>query len=373
VRLARVASITAATILALLALAQPAGARVPEGFVGIVADGPLLDPNVDFDRELGVMKGAGTQSVRMSFHWSSAQPYRSFDEAPLDARLHYKDENGVPTDYTATDALVRSATERGLRLLPVVLYAPYWASTEPGSIGAPPSDPGDYARYLGALARRYGPNGSFWTENPTLPATPVRRWQVWNEPNIRYYWHQPFASGYVKLLRASRAELQAADPGARIVLGGLTNKCWKALGEIYAAGGKPYFDVVAIHPYTKKVSGLARIMKYVRDRMKQYKDARKPMVVTEMSWPSAKGHIKKLDFNEVTEKEQAQRVTGAFELMARNRRKLRIQAAYWYTWMSADRGGYYFDYAGLRKLTSKGPRSKPAFKAFRSVAQKLQR
>jgi polysaccharide biosynthesis protein PslG len=373
VRRARVASLTAAVILALVALVQPAAARVPDGFMGIVADGPLLYPDVDYGHELDVMKASGVQGIRTTFHWSSAQPYRSFDDAPLDARLHFKDENGVPTDYTATDALVRAAAERGLRLLPVVLYAPYWASSDPGSVGAPPSDPWTYARYLGALARRYGPEGSFWTENPTVPRAPIRRWQVWNEANIKFYWPEPFAPGYVDMLRASRFELLAADTSAKIVLGGLTNKCWKGLGQIYAAGGKPYFDVVAIHPYTKKVSGLVRIMKYVRDRMKQYDDAGKPMVVTEMSWPSAKGHIKKLDFNEVTEKEQAQRVTGAFELMARNRRKFRIQAAYWYTWMTTDRGGYYFDYAGLKKLTSKGPRSKPAFKAFRSVAQKLQR
>jgi hypothetical protein len=32
--------------------------------------------------------------------------------------------------------------------------------------------------------KRYGYNGDFWAENPTLPYKPVEAWEVWNEPNL---------------------------------------------------------------------------------------------------------------------------------------------------------------------------------------------
>ena len=60
-------------------------------------------------------------------------------------------------------------------------------------------------------------------------------WQIWNEPNLSLYWPQPFASSYVPLLRAAHDAIKRADPGAKVVLGALTNVAWTALGQIYAS------------------------------------------------------------------------------------------------------------------------------------------
>jgi hypothetical protein len=371
---ARAAAIAAAVALALAAaLAGPATARVPHGFLGVVADGPLLGPNVDLGAELDLMKAAGVQSVRVTFPWSAAQPYPSFAEVPPTAVPQFADAAGVPTDFSATDRLVRATAERGLKLLPVLLYSPPWAAVQPTREVSRPSDPLAFARYLGALARRYGATGEFWARNPDVAPVPVRDWQVWNEPNIRHYWPQPFARGYVMLLKAAHAELQAADPAGRIVLSGLTNDSWNALVEIYTAGGRPYFDAVAVHPYTARVRGLVKILAFVRYGMKRFHDGRKPIVVTELSWPSAAGKVRHIGFNEVTERQQARRVTASYELLAKYRRHFRIEGAYWYTWLSVDRGRYYFNYSGLRKLGPDGrPAPKPAYRAFRLVAKKIQ-
>jgi hypothetical protein len=260
-----------------------------------------------------------------------------------------------------------------LRILPVVLYAPTWASLAPHSDASPPSDPLLFARYLAALARRYGSAGTFWTENPGLAPVPVRDWQVWNEPNIGHYWPQPFARGYVQLLKSAHAALAQADPRARLVLSGLTNDSWNALVDIYKAGGKPYFDAVALHPYTSRVRGLVKILAFVRYGMRRFHDGLKPIVVTELSWPSAAGRVKHIGFNEVTERQQARRVTASYQLLAKYRRHFRIEAAYWYTWLSIDRGPYYFNYAGLRKMTPGGPATKPAFRAFKRVVRQIER
>lgn len=363
----------AALVLALTVLAAPTDARVPPGFVGVVADGPLLDPGTDLGAELDLMKRSGVQSMRVTFPWSAAQPYPTFADAPPGAVPPFSDVAGVPTDFTQTDRLVQATAERGLRLLPVVLYSPAWASHDPDHEAAPPADPAAYATYLAALAVRYGSAGTFWLENPAIPRMPVSSWQVWNEPNIRHYWPKPFARGYVKLLRAAHTELRQADPKARLILSGLTNDSWNALVKIYKAGGKPYFDAVAIHPYTSKVNGLVKIMAFVRYGMRRFHDGRKPIIVTELSWPSAAGKVKHIGFNEVTERQQARRVTASYELLAKDHRHFKIEAVYWYTWLSVDRGRYYFSYSGLRKMTSHGPASKPAYRAFKHVARKIKR
>jgi hypothetical protein len=373
-RRARLAALAAAGALSLvLSAAAPAAARVPPGFVGVVADGPLLDGSVDTGHELDLMRTIGVRSVRITFPWNTAQPYESFADAPPGAELAFQDVSGVPTDFAATDRLVLATAERGLRVLPVVLYSPRWGSRKPHHATSPPADPQAYARYVAALAARYGPNGTFWIENPTLQPMPIGEWQVWNEPNIRYYWPQPFARGYVKLLKAVHAQLGAVDPGAKVVLSGLTNDSWGALVDIYRAGGKPYFDAVAIHPYTARVRGLVKILAFARYGMRRFHDNHKPILITEMSWPSAAGKVKHIGFNEVTERQQARRVTKSFELLAKDRRHFGIQAVYWYTWLSIDRGRYYFNYAGLRKMTKHGPKTKPSYRAFKHVIRKISR
>ena len=372
---ARIALTGAILASALLSQGTSATARVPAGFVGVVADGPLLDPgsHVSLARELKLMRITGVGSVRATFLWSAAQPHETFADVPPGEQSRYVDVGGVPTDFGRTDRLVRQTAKRGLRLLPAVLYAPAWASSDPGNPGAAPSKPGAYARFLGALARRYGTRGSFWARHPRLRRIPIRDWQAWSEPNIPHYWRQPFAKGYVKLLRAVRSHLRSADRRARVILAGLTNDGWNALSDIYRAGGRRYFDVVALHPYTRQVNGLVKILAFTHDRMRRFHDGRKPIIITELSWPSAAGKTPSHGFNEVTESQQAKRVSAAYKLLAKYRRHFRIQAAYWYTWLSRDRGDYYFSYSGLRKMTPHGPQAKPAFRAFRRVARRIRR
>ena len=86
-----------------------------------------------------------------------------------------------------------------------------------------------------------------------LPRRPIRTWQVWNEPNHRGFWNeQPFAPSLVATLHAAAAGIRAADAGATVLLGGLTNMSWIALRELYDAGATGAFDAVALHPYTRR-------------------------------------------------------------------------------------------------------------------------
>jgi polysaccharide biosynthesis protein PslG len=358
--------------------ARAATKKVPANFVGAVADGPLLeDPTVSFTGQLNTMVGAGVQSVRIVFNWAAAQPYASFDEVPPDEIANYRDEDGVPTDWRQIDRIVTVNTERRLAILPVVITAPAWAARHPGVFGSPPTSPAQYAVFVKALARRYGPGGLFWTEHPEFGSAgrPIRLWQFWNEPNLKPFWSdQPFATDYVELLRQSREAVKAVDPGAKVVLAGLPNKSWEALTQIYKAGGRGLFDVATFHPFTAKPSGVKTILERDRKVMAKYGDSRMPLWVTELSWTSAKGKTSQKYGNEETESGQAKKLTEAFTLLANLRTKLRIGRVYWYTWLTLDRDATYpFDWAGLLRIASDGKvKRKPAFNAFRKIALKLE-
>src|SRR2546421_520376 len=82
------------------------------------------------------------------------------------------------TAHTAIDNVVTAAAQRHLEVLPVVLVAPAWDARHPFQMASPPDRPQPYADFTGALVRRYGPNGSFWTEHPELVAQPIRFWQI---------------------------------------------------------------------------------------------------------------------------------------------------------------------------------------------------
>jgi hypothetical protein len=371
------------TLFALLApsllSAAPAHAakrseRVPQGFVGMMADGPVLQPPVDLDSQLGDMVHAGVESLRAVFDWHDAQPYATFADVPAEQRSRFRDVSGVPTDFSAIDRVVRAATLRRLALLPVVLVAPDWDARHPGEFASPPRDAAPYARFVAALASRYGPRGSFWRENPALPRLPVRDWQLWNEPSFTQFWSdQPFVADYVALLRASRKALKAVDPGARVVLAGFTSRSWVSLARLYKAGARRLFDVVAVHPFSLEVNGVLRILHQDRVVMKHNHDAKKPMWVTETSWPSALGKTSVKFGYEVSERGQAAKAREALIKLAAARRVLRLGRVYWYTWMSPDTGTTYpFDYSGLRKPGGSGVVSKPALGAFRTTALRLE-
>lgn len=344
---------------ALLTAAAPASAappKVPRDWLGVVGDGPLTDASIAGESEWQLLAGSGATTVRTPFYWSQGQ----------------RDGPGA-VDYAAYDAIVLAAARHGVGVLPVVQGTPQWAATRPGDEASPPRDAADLGRFLQALVARYGKGGSLWAEHPELTPRPIRDWQVWNEPNIDLYWStQPFAKSFVRMLRGARAGLRAADPNARLVLAGLPNRSWADLRSIYKAGGRKSFDVVALHPYTGKPVNVVELVRRSRRIMKRYGDRRKPLWVTELSWPAALGKLDSHGF-ETTEKGQAKRLRRGLELLAAERRSLRIGRVYWYTWLSLEGTENSFGYSGLRRLRDGQVVSAPALATFRRMAARLKR
>ena len=201
--------------LALPPTADAARRQVPQGWLGVVVDGPLTEPAfagaaAEWDR----LAGSGAEAVRAAVYWQQVQP-----NGPADANF---------AAYGPDRPDRRPARPRR-------------AAGRPGHArlgGAEPrrprrrrrATPTDFARFLTALVTRYGPNGSLWAEHPEVSRQPIRSWQIWNEPNLTRYWNvAPWAPSYVALLKRADKALKAADPGSQTVLAGLPNESWKAL------------------------------------------------------------------------------------------------------------------------------------------------
>ena len=56
---------------------------------------------------------------------------------------------------------------------------------------APDAQPNNSRLEAHGLQKRYGPRGSWWQDHPDVPKRPIRTWQIWNEPHLRFQWGNP--------------------------------------------------------------------------------------------------------------------------------------------------------------------------------------
>jgi hypothetical protein len=357
--------------------ATPTHRTLPGGLVGVMFDGPVFASGVNLDQQLDSAVASGVESLRVPIDWSQMQPVRTYAQLPTAVRKPFTNVGGVPTLFGQLDRIISAGAARGLTVLPVVERTPSWDAILPHNRSSAPSSPAPYAAFLTALVKRYGPHGSFWTANPSIPAMPVRMWQIWNEPHFTSYWsEQPFAPSYVRLLRAAHAAIKAADPGAEVVLGGLADFSWQYLAQIYKiSGARDLFDVVAIHPYTAEPTGVITILKKVRTVMDQHGDSQKAILATEITWPSSEGKAPPQFGVGVTEAQQAQRLNQVMPMLASDRSQLGLIGFYWYTWMGNENPSsspYAFNYAGLLKYEHGTVSPKPALAVFKRWALQIE-
>ena len=372
-RTALAAFVAAALLLVLAPAAGAAERSVPFGFFGANWDKQIACCHATAPtqfKQWDRMARAGVESQRTLFNWAKAQP-----------------NPGDAFDFTESDYVMTLAAAHHIQVLPVVMQAPDWArrhyDKQPCNVdgaNAPPKRTGPYTRYLRALVRRYGPNGSFWAENGALRKTAVHAWQIWNEPSECYQWTIPksddWAVGYGRLLRAAYKSVKQVDPSAKVVVAGLPNYSWKSLDHLYKAGGvKGYFDVAAVHPYTSAAHGPLTIVDYFHDVLREHGDKRIPTYVTETALPASKGKTSSRGPFETTDKGMASFLEETYKDMIKARKQLRIGRVYWYTWAS-DYAGWYFDFTGLVRYrhyaSGEDIYEKPALYSYQKLARRAE-
>jgi polysaccharide biosynthesis protein PslG len=364
----RTPSVLLAVALVVLCGAPVADARrrVPHGFYGVMWDRAALTASeTEQQEQWDLMARSGVESVRAVFSWAKAQP-----------------ADGRVPDFTETDRLVGLAAARRIRLVPVVYRTPPWAARD-SHPGSPPAEVGTYTAYLQALVLRYGPGGSFWQERPDLPNRPVREWQIWNEPHLDFYWHVPgddrttWAAEYVALLRESKRAIESVDRGATVVLAALADASWRVLTQLYDAGVRRNFDVATINIFTSRPGFVITASRLVRRVLRREREPRKPIWVTETTFPAGKGRVSRPPFSwqrgwYTTDRGMASRLGRLYRLGARNRRRLGLARIYWYTWASTYSGqDDLFEYAGLMHYGDSFTR-RPALRAYAANARRAQ-
>jgi hypothetical protein len=114
----------------------------------------------------------------------------------------------------------------------------------------------------------------------------------------------------------------------------------------------------------------------VRRVLRAHGDGRVPIWVTELSWTSGKGHThdpRQPNFLNSTPRGQASLLRRGYMALARARHRYGVGRVYWYTWLTRDRSRVDpFDWSGLRRLRRGHVRPKPALRAFRAVAKRLE-
>ncbi|HWW67129.1 MAG TPA: beta-galactosidase [Solirubrobacterales bacterium] len=353
----------AALLLVCLAAALPAvssGAtpRVPRGFFGITPQTTLTRADAAY------MRAGGIESVRVSMSWAAIQPT---------AKGGY--------DWSGVDQAVAVAARAGLQVLPTLGTTPRWLAPKQATL------PVENARqrtawtaFLQAAVKRYGPGGEFWDEHshegvnyePAIPnPTPIRTWQIWNEPNFFYFAYPVSPARYAKLVTLSSQAIKGVSPSAKVILAGLFGKpaakgargmpAATFLGRLYRTPGiKNSFDGVDLHPYAVDTETLEELVEALHEVTVENHD-QVPLYITEMGWGSQS------DFNQVAFEQgpqgQVKELRGAYAYLLENQRRLNLQQVYWFSWKDIPNSCNFCDSVGF---FHEGPRfkPKPAWRAF---------
>jgi hypothetical protein len=214
----------------------------------------------------------------------------------LGANVHYVYANGAytPSDLSVASAnglgMARIETDQGTNLDPIVrwlakahltlyptlgLPCPAGTTTCTAQTQIPPATAtSEMSQYITAFAKRYGPKGIFWSQNPTLPYEPITRYEIGNEPNIRLVWvqddthlHWPLPgdanladmSDYAQVYEAARAALHKVLPSGVAVVGGLADSAGLGVDinsdtSLLKALTRGAVDAVGYHPWTYDVN-----------------------------------------------------------------------------------------------------------------------
>jgi hypothetical protein len=161
-------------VLVLAAIAaqssQPAQAAAGHPLVtGMMEPGAVTEGLTDYDAANRQLVAAGARASRIPIFWAAVAPRRPSDPSnPADSGYR----------WATVDARIASAVRNGLEPLVYLQTSPGWAT-----IGGDPlvqrPDMAALVQFAEVAARRF--SGDF----PGLPR--VRQWQVWNEPNLRYF------------------------------------------------------------------------------------------------------------------------------------------------------------------------------------------
>jgi hypothetical protein len=291
-----------------------------------------------FDR----LKRTRATWVRIGFPWALVQPRKPTASDP----------GWSQWGLDRVDAVVRMARQRGLDVSFTFVGTPSWANGGRGPRYLP-TDPGTYARAIRYLAKRYRAG--------------VQSWEIWNEVSGPTYVQGATLADYVKLLCRAYPAVHRGAPGAKVISAGTGGVDWEWVRSFYRAGGKPCFDVLAVHPYNRDRSPYyapgsepplwLRNVRRVRHIMRNHHDASKPVWFTEFGWST---HSDQYGYG-VTRQQQAKFLVQMIQMT--KKRLPYVKRMAWYMAKDEKTSSVHLSNFGLY---TQSLRPKPAARAMRT-------
>jgi hypothetical protein len=220
--------------------------HLPAGFnEGSVALG-LTQP----EEAAAIGAGLGSSLVRVALNWAFTQA-----------------TSGGAPDWRAWDRRYRAYTALGIRPIWAIQASPRWA-VDPNVasadcpwrparllqggqeclVGPSPAHRADYAGFAAQVARRY----------PLSAAI-----EIWNEPNLAFYWRDPDPVAYGALARVATAAIRRANPAMRVLVGALAHPLYDGdrnsvrldtfASELARDGTIAAADGLSFHPYPQQL------------------------------------------------------------------------------------------------------------------------
>ena len=299
------------------------------------------------------------------------------------------------------DSTIDLARQKGFGIIGMLLTTPGWArdpSCRPTreAYWCPPADVAEYAEFAAWMVERYDGDGR--NDAPGSPR--ISAWEIWNEPNDVGNWADIGANGdarkrrYGELLLTAYRAIKAADPSARVLIGGVyffdqgcgagicdgiffltgPNGAFRQVPEALRA-----FDVLATHPYASPdppdAIGKPRIVliegttRAARGWLESAEIGRPDaqLWLTELGWCTAPGSCP--GNLPVSEDKQANYLIRALVLAQQNG----AQHVSWFQFEDAfdDPDRLWGNAAIVRNRSGGGYAPKPAYYAYRTLATTL--
>jgi hypothetical protein len=247
------------------------------------------------------------------------------------------------------DRVFQEAGNRGLQVLPVLWGTPNWAAVAGGfSYGVP--NMGAWEAFVFAAASRYRGR--------------VPMWEIWNEPDLSYFWRGT-PGQYAETLARAYQQIKRADPNASVLLGGLAqgggaNSVF--LQQILSDPVNPagyFFDYHNVHSNFRYMDWIVSQIQNNRAILSSY-GFPKPVVVTEASYTSNPSYQSLVGYQD-GEAGQARYLSDALRTIVGQG----VPVAIW----ASLRDGATVDPYAQSGLARTDLSAKPSFFAFQQVAQ----
>ena len=206
-----------------------------------------------------LLKATGTDLLRISFGWDGI-------EAEEDAY-----------DWLFWDDFVETAVdEYAITLIPYVMYTPRWAATNKEDAyfwRSPPEDHAEFGEFVFDLVTRYKDR--------------ITSWELWNEPDIEWFWTGT-PEEFAPFLKVGAEAVRRADPEATVVFGGIAHDPEFLLTLFRDHGASEYVDVVNMHNYNETwsadpVEDIGPYIRRVSEIVERYGDGQ-PLWMAEVGY-----------------------------------------------------------------------------------------